>query len=167
MTARDTYRGIPSEYNISLLPGCVGNSDGRCGLFPRRPVGDLTRSFGSFSNCSQCGLSGYGYGADSQQCFGGNSIISKQGCLERCDFRERLRSIYDPKVQASSCKGREKMAPAAYAYVEGVREQSCADRLCRYYPSYGSYKSTYDPNRLQPYGGFSWQRRPSVSYCAL
>ncbi len=171
MTARQVYQRHPSlntsEYSSALLPGCVGDDKERCGLFPRRPVGDKTRSFGHYENCKQCALSGYGYGADSQQCFGGNSVISKSGCLEHCNFRERLRSIYDPKVQASSCKGRRRVAAAAYAYVEPTRETACANKLGKYYPTYGSYRGKYDPNRYQPYNGFKWNRRPEVSYCSL
>lgn len=56
-------------------------------------------SYGTYSNCSNCVGNSYG-NYSFPNCYSGSNVLTTP-----CDNRERMRSIYDTRVQASSCNG--------------------------------------------------------------
>lgn len=59
-------------------------------------------SYGTYSNCPNCSLSGYGTYSRAN-CYGGDTVLGANGKFIQCSTRPRMRSIYDDRVQASTC----------------------------------------------------------------
>lgn len=113
-------------------------------------------SYGTYSNCPQCGHAGYG-NYSTRNCFGGNSIGgprnptgSPHGRFVQCGVRERMRSIYDSRVQSSECTSDS--APVGQPYQE-LATVVDVHRTSKFQPtSGGDYYGTTDPTRASPYG---------------
>jgi hypothetical protein len=98
------FNGCGSNTGISAVPCSSGSVYNSSALVPTR-MGSANRpcaSYGTYSNCPNCSLSGYG-AASRGPCYGGGVALGANGQMMNCQTRERMRSIYDTGVQASEC----------------------------------------------------------------
>lgn len=96
-------------------------------------------SYGTYSNCSNCVGNSYG-NYSFPNCYTGSTVLTSTGAVP-CTNRERMRSIYDTRVQASQCNG----GPAKMTFDYASGDHSGA-------VTYGiEYAGQLDPYRQNPY----------------
>ena len=115
------------------------------GLFDPTSGNHPCLSYGTYSNCPNCISGGYGTNARGN-CYAGNTVLDEATGKVKCvsDVRERLRSQYDAKVQASQCDN--KNCPMTFNGND-LRIPTAEP------PTYaGQYAGDMDPFRRRPYG---------------